>query len=162
MAYIFELGINFGDKFVKAQEQAKLIEKRFEGACTSYSVEDGECWISVYKYSYGQGGPLYEFRSGGPASKEEAEEMTQFGKLLYNDILPTVEGYHFAWVGVEVTGFRTVKEVIELIDDPEDNRNFPGLVISSEMKKLLTCTVFLQQYAPGYWWAPYEGENYDR
>ena len=154
MAYIFGMGINFGDNFTKAQEQAKFIQSNIEDVFASYSVEDGECWVTINLFIFNE----IQFKCGNPSSEDEAYAMTAFGWKCYNKILPLIEGWYFAAVGVETTGFRTIKEIIELIDG--SNINYPGLVISSEMKNALTKSVFLQQYIPGYWWSPYLGESY--
>jgi hypothetical protein len=85
------------------------------------------------------------------------KHTTEVGFLLY-ERLRTSPPFRFALIGWEVDETIYFSE----LKAPDLNHPaFQGLVLSEEIWKLLECPTYVEPFAEGYLWKPYQGEVFN-
>lgn len=156
MAWIFSLSAECGSD----ENKAKRFAQHFEAMTLTLS-NGGQCqcradifqdveanwWCRVCPDSMSK---------TGIESSENAYLMTELGIFFYQH-LKTAPTFRYALVGVEVDEFRTYSELL----DDASVLFIPGLVLSTEIGRLLENYASYRSFSPGYIWLPYEGEIYN-
>lgn len=94
----------------------------------------------------------------GITSKADADEMTLIGFEFYK-LLKGAPEYRYALTGVEVDGWREMKELEE---DPNDILLISGFVIRKDIYEKLGSPGELSEFNSRYLWTPYEGEKWNK
>jgi hypothetical protein len=86
----------------------------------------------------------------GIENEQQRRELTEIGYALY-ERLRTARAFRFALVGVEVDGFRSLRD----LDEEVINLDLSGLVISEEIWRRLGSPDSFTPFAEGYVWRPF-------
>ncbi|BAU14574.1 hypothetical protein LEP3755_51230 [Leptolyngbya sp. NIES-3755] len=157
MAWVFSLSIECGSEKTRAEDCAHYFDglslQRSDQQihhCSASLFQDLEenWWCRVCPDK------LSEIGIDAP---QMAYVMTELGILLYRH-LQSAPPFRYALAGVEVDEFRTYSELQE--DAAVLGVLFPGLVLSEETWRSLSCPSAFRPFRSGYVWKRYEGEVY--
>jgi len=112
MAWIFQLGAEFGDDYIAATEFARFFEH------TLWRVRTEPLFETIIRSGVqsGESGKWWAIASptgvstSGVSSVDEAQRLSDIGFLLYEK-LRSAPPYRFAAVGFEVFDFRDVEDL---------------------------------------------------
>lgn len=148
MALVFSIYIETGNsEETKAVEQHFLANKSIKWNEREYHLESFSATDGVVITPIG-------VSTVGIETKEQCVEMSELGFKLYK-ILRTAPEFRFALVGVEVDD---LVEYTDLINKPEINLNWSGLVIHKSIKGSSELYSNYEVFSPTHYWKPYDGE----
>lgn len=155
MAYIFGLGVSCHSK-EGAEEVFNYLQVASSGVGfgieTGISEHDGDWWASAVPTHPETG--KYLWASGGPSSKEDARKMADVAGELYG-LLKAGPHFRHAMVAVEAVGWRTTKEVLELLRSLDGKDGVSGLVVESALWREAGSPQGFTKFASGYVHTPF-------
>jgi len=157
MAWVFQLAAECGPN----KGGAEVISDHFktfrlvlsdglESSCSVSLIPDNESnwWCLVTPNNVSK---------SGVKDEHDAEQLTELGYVLYQQ-LRACSTFRYALVGIEVELFRLYSELV----NEESYMKFSGLVLSQDLWEVIGRPSEVEEFKPGYFWFPYQGEKFSK